>query len=510
MMSEVTVVDRLTRTVPAEVQSAPIPDGIAYYINFCGGRWEIHGCEPPSSEKGDVAMAECTLDGVVRVSGGDRTNPIRLRERSNRVRNAFATIASIVVVLGAMVISGSTQAGASSPADQGVTSTTIRIGISVINFAALQAVGVTLNDGNYQDAVSALTANMNAHGGVDGRKVVPYFVEMNPASASSILSSCSELTEDDKTFIVLFPVYPDCYQQTHDTPVIGGVLPGKLSASAAPDFSLTPPDAAYDPVELAAFDKRGAFKGKKVGIFYGVDDTSEAKVVQSDLKKLHVDVVLSAEDSVTATDTVAADQEAQTIALRFQNAGVNEVVGVGGTGAATWPRALLDNQSSYKPPWIATNITALASYVASAKGGNPYLDNVMASTPVPSGYQAWTDPAMQKCAAIVRKAYPSDAIAAPVNPNSPQAASSGSDTTYAAVEAACQDLAIFAKIADAAGKSLTVASFAKAGYKLRDVTFPGTDGPVSFGPDQPYAIGKANVIVYDRRSGTLVPAGSRT
>ena len=40
MMSEVTVVDRLTRTVPAEVQSAPIPDGIAYYINFCvdGGR----------------------------------------------------------------------------------------------------------------------------------------------------------------------------------------------------------------------------------------------------------------------------------------------------------------------------------------------------------------------------------------------------------------------------------------------------------------------------------------
>jgi hypothetical protein len=62
------------------------------------------------------------------------------------------------------------------------------------------------------------------------------------------------------------------------------------------------------------------------------------------------------------------------------------------------------------------------------------------------------DPAMQKCAAIVRKAYPSDAIAAPVNPDSPRAASSGSDTTYAAVEA-CQDLAIFAKIVDAAGKN---------------------------------------------------------
>ncbi len=414
-------------------------------------------------------------------------------------------------MLAAMLVSSSTQAGGSSPADQGVTSSIIRIGISVINFAALQAVGVTLNDGNYQDAVSALTANINAHGGVDGRKVVPYFVEMNPANAASIDSSCSELTEDDKVFIVLFPVYPDCFQQTYDTPVIGGVLPGALPASAALDFSLLPPDEAYDPVQLAAFDRRGAFKGKKVGIFYGPSDIAEAKVVQSDLKKLHVDVVLSADDSVTATDTVAVDQEAQAIALRFQDAGVNEVVGVGGTGAATWPRALLDNQSTYKPPWIATNVTALASYVASAKGGNPYLDNVMASSPVSSAYSVWTDPAMQKCAAIVRKAYPSDAIAAPVNPSSPRAASSGSDTTYAAVEAACQDLAIFAKIADAAGKSLTVASFTKAGYQLRNVTFPGSGGPVSFGPDQPYAIGKANVVVYDPWSGTLVPApASRT
>jgi hypothetical protein len=442
----------------------------------------------------------CTaLDVVVQVRSGGRTDSLLLKQRPNRIRNLYATIASIVVMLGATLVSGSTQAGASSPADRGVTPTTIRIGVSVINFTALRAVGVTLNYGNYQDAVRALTANMNAHGGVDGRKIIPYFVVANPAVASSTNSSCSELTEDDKVFIVLFPVYPDCYQQTHDTPVIGGVLPGPLPASVAADFSLTPPDAAYDPVQLAAFDKRGAFKGKKVGLFYGPDDVSEAKVVQSVLKKLHVDVVLSAEDSVTPTDTVAVDQDAQTIALRFKDAGVNEVVGVGGTGAVTWPRALLDNQSTYKPPWIATVATALTPYVGSASGKNPYLDNVMTSTPVPPANQAWKDPAVQKCAAIVRKAYPSDPIAGP-------AASTSSTATYAAVEAACQDLAIFAKIADTAGKNLTVASFTKAGESLRNVTFPGAGGPVSFGPNQPYAIGRANVVVYDPRSGTLVPA----
>ena len=92
------------------------------------------------------------------------------------------------------------------------------------------------------------------------------------------------------------------------------------------------------------------------------------------------------------------------------------------------------------------------------------------------------------------------------NPNSSQAASNSTDTPVAAVEVACQDLAIFAKIAEAAGRKLTVASFTKAGYQLRKVTFPGSGGPVSFGPGQSYAVGRANVVVYDPRTGTLVAA----
>ena len=86
-------------------------------------------------------------------------------------------------------------------------------------------------------------------------------------------------------------------------------------------------------------------------------------VVQADLKKLGVNVALTAEDSVQATDAVASDQAVQSIAQRFQSAGVNEVIGVGGAGSTTWPRALLDNQSTYKPPWIATSETSLVSYV---------------------------------------------------------------------------------------------------------------------------------------------------
>jgi len=78
------------------------------------------------------------------------------------------------------------------------------------------------------------------------------------------------------------------------------------------------------------------------------------------------------------------------------------------------------------------------------------------------------------------------------------------------VEWACQYLEIFAKIADAAGKNLTVASFTKAGYGLKNVTFPGSGGSVSFGPGQPYAIGPAQVLVYSPTSQTMKPASSST
>jgi hypothetical protein len=423
------------------------------------------------------------------------------------VRNGLTCVASLVVSLGATLAVDPAVARAASPADQGVTPTTIKIGFPVIDFPALAVVGVHLNDGNFQHAISALTSYMNAHGGIDGRRIVPYVALDDPAITASSETVCTQLTEDDHVFVAIAPVYPDCYQATHDTPVIDGTLPGKLPANAAPDFNLTPPDEAYDPIQFAAFKKAGVFKGKKVGIYYGSGiDRPEAVSVESDLKKLHVDVVQIAGDDAPATDTAAVDQNTQTIALRFKSEGVNEVVAVGGSGATDWPRALDGLQSTYKPPWIATNYTSISSDVAAAKGGNPYFDNVTTSDPSPSIYQAWHDPAVQKCYRIVHKAYPSDPISPPPNPNTPAAESDSSHATYAAVVSVCATLAIVAVIADHAGKNLTVASFTKAGYGLRNVTLPGSSESVSFAPHQPYPLGHPHLLVYSTKLGTLVPA----
>ena len=424
------------------------------------------------------------------------------------IKRALSAAAALVTVTGTMLATGLAPAGAAtSPADQGVTATTIQGGNPYVNFVALKSVGVNINEGSFPDAYNAIAAYMNAHGGFDGRKLVMNYAEMNPAVAADQTSSCSTLTEDDHIFIAFAPVFPACYQTTHDTLVMGGSLPGAVTATTAPDFSLAAPDAPFDALMLANFQKRGVFKGKKVAIYYGADsDKPEVTAVQADLKKLGIPLALTAEDSAVATDVVASDQETASIAERFKSAGVGVVLGVGGSGSTTWVRAQLDNQSTYKPLYIPTSESSLLSYVETAKGGNPYLDNVLTATPTPFTYVQWQDPAIQKCVSVVKKAYPSDEIDAPLNPTNPNAASV--PATAVSVIQACQYLALFQKIADAAGKNLTVASFTKAGYALKNASIPGAGGPVTFGKNQPYAIGPITVVTYSPASKTLVPASA--
>ena len=425
------------------------------------------------------------------------------------IKRALSAAAALVTVTGTMLATGLAPAGAAtSPADQGVTATTIQGGNPYVNFVALKSVGVNINEGSFPDAYNAIAAYMNAHGGFDGRKLVMNYAEMNPSVASDQTSSCSTLTEDDHIFVAFAPVFPACYQTTHDTLVEGGSLPGAVTATTAPDFSLAAPDAPFDALMLANFQKRGVFKGKKVAIYYGADsDKPEVTAVQADLKKLGIPLALTAEDSAVATDVVASDQETASIAERFKSAGVNVVLGVGGSGSTTWVRAQLDNQSTYKPLYIPTSESSLLSYVETAKGGNPYLDNVLTATPTPFTYVQWKDPGIQKCVDIVKKAYPSDEIDAPLNPTNPNAASV--PATAVSVIQACQYLTLFQKIADAAGKNLTVASFTKAGYALKNASIPGTGGGlVSFGNNQPYAIGPITVVTYSPTSKTLVPASA--
>jgi hypothetical protein len=404
---------------------------------------------------------------------------------------------STMLVSGAVIGIGSGPAApAAVPPDQGVIATTIRIGIPYLDLSAVRKFGITLDQGDYPDAYNAVIADLNAHGGVDGRRLVPYLLAVSPVGTAPAATACTQLDADDKVFVAIGPFEPSCFLQ-QGVPTIAGSYQEGPASGIAPNFTLTPPQVAYDPVQLKLFAHQGVFKGKKVGIFAGqTTDQPELQVVATALRSLHVPVVATAVDAGASGDQAAINQQANIITQHFQSSGVNEVVAVG-EGSLVWPDALQANQSAYHPSFIATNEGTIETAVLAASISPTYLRGVLTSSPVPSNYQIWHTPFVQHCDQVVHKAYPSDKITPPTNPIS------GSDQTFYSVEAACINMALFTTIAKAAGKDLTVASFEKAGYGLRNATIPGSAAPVSFGSGRSYPLGPVIVVTYDPAKNVL-------
>jgi hypothetical protein len=390
-------------------------------------------------------------------------------------------------------------ASASVPTTQGVDSTAIHIGLPYPDFSSLKADGINVDQGSFPNAFNALIANLNAHGGINGRKIVPSTALVEPTSPASSQSACTSLTEDDKVFVAFGPLYPLCYQQA-GVATLNGVLDATLSPKSAPNFTLTPPSAAFDPLQLSVFSKRGIFNKEVVGVIASSVDQAELGVVGASLKHLHVDVVQTATDSAPQTDPVASDQQVQIIAQRFQNAGVTVVVGVG-AGATEWLLGLNNTQSAYAPRLVATNYSTFVATSGTRGEDNPiYLKGAVTASPFPSQNVIFNDPAVQKCIRIIKKAYPSTVIGNPIG------APTSAPTTWVAPENSCQDIALFTAIAKAAGRNLTAQTFREAGYSLRDISIPGMGTPVSFGPGRAYALGPVYMVTYNAKSRQFVVA----
>jgi hypothetical protein len=410
----------------------------------------------------------------------------------------------MVVAAATVVLTPGNVASAASSATQGVTATTIRVGVPYIDVGApvLRTLGVDINYGSFPDAFNALIHNVNAHGGINGRKIVPYIVAVAPVGTAPAATACTQLTEDDAVFAVLAPLQTTCYLE-HNVAVVGPIYPAAHSPTAAQAFSPTPPPAAYDPLELTVMAKRGVFKHKKVAIFGGgTGDESELAFVQSALAKLHVPVVTTAVVTAPQGDEAAVDAQIGPIAQRFKSDGVTEVVAVG-TGGAVWPGGLSATQSTYNPPWVATVESDFNGAVGSGDGA-AYLSNVVTSTALPPPAVIWNNAGTQECVHIIKKAYPDDGIRS-FNASLPE-----SEQTWTSVEIACSALALFEDIAKAAGKNLTLSSFVHAGYGLRNVVLPGGNVPISFAPNRPYGLGSVNMAHYDAATKSVVYADSPT
>jgi len=392
------------------------------------------------------------------------------------MRKASAAVAAFLICSFGVELTTTTSV-ASAESQQGVTANTIKVGVTYADVAAIRNI-INVDPGNYQVAYTALFNQINAKGGIDGRKIVPVFAPVNPLGTAGAATACTQLTEDDKVFAVLgFFQQPDsaCYVQTHNVPIIGASLStDQAKAATAPWYNNLISDSDLVPKEMAVFKQEGVFKGEKVAVVGTNIDQPEINTVLPVLHKEGVDVVQTAVNSVPDTDTAAQVQEYGTIAQRFQSAGADVVVSVGNAGNG-FPSALQSTQSPYRPRIVATDYTTLDAYTSNKAGyTQSILKGAITAGGIPPASIWWNDPTMKRCFATIQAAEPSAAI------NNPVTATASTPVTWTAPQTACVQVALFADIATAAGKALTNTTFAAGAASLTHLTLPGGGGTFNF------------------------------
>ena len=167
----------------------------------------------------------------------------------------------------------------------------------------LQALGFSIPVGDVNDMFQVFTDEINACGGIRGKKVVLQNEEYDPTSNASRDAACIAATEDDKAFVVvnantLTGTGPICVAGDHKTPLVyvGGAQDSEYRSTNGRLASYGP--SAEGQLRLLAADllASGALKGKKVGIVT-TDLPAQADVVAAalvaPLKKKGVNVAVN-------------------------------------------------------------------------------------------------------------------------------------------------------------------------------------------------------------------------
>ncbi len=96
-----------------------------------------------------------------------------------------------------------TPAGTRTASDRGVTPDSIKLGIMNTSADAIGDLGTEYKGRTMAEISKPFIDEVNAQGGINGRKVVPAYTGFNPASADSMLAACVEQAEDKKVFAAL-------------------------------------------------------------------------------------------------------------------------------------------------------------------------------------------------------------------------------------------------------------------------------------------------------------------
>jgi hypothetical protein len=296
-----------------------------------------------------------------------------------------------------------------------VTATTIHLGVVILSLAGPvgnQAVGVASPQAQ-QSMAQALIDDINKAGGVQCRKLVPTYYQVNPVDSVNQHSECLQIAQDG-VFAVIdgggfsYPISSrDCVVQ-NKIPLYSqvGIVPSEGNQQFYP--YLFSPAAVYD------VDMRDVVLGAKAGGFFspgsgfhilGLLDDDCTPEVNGDLDAALSQAGIPASQvsrfvfACPSTGFAPPSAMAQAVE-QFKLAGVTNVIPVTGGGSFdTFTR--IAQQQGFRPHYAVSDYDGLSSTVESSQGPDPQnFDGAIATIPWRTGQLASNlapDPATQRC-----------------------------------------------------------------------------------------------------------------
>jgi hypothetical protein len=311
--------------------------------------------------------------------------------------------------------------------------------------------------------------DLNSKGGINGRKIVPIYAPVDPVGTDAAQTACVKLTEDEKVFAVVGFFLNDgplCYLEQHDTAVVGGTMTSEYLARAkAPWYTLEAGDSATGLI-VDALAQEGVFKKGKVGVIsHSQEKPLLDNVVVPALKRNGVKYTSAVIDA-PASDTVAAQAQADTIIQRFKSDGIKTILSAGNAIVAAGRGVA--KLSDYRPRMVSTSQNTMAAYIGDKSNDLSIMQNAITG----NVSEDFNNPELQKCYSLVQAATGDTIVEVPAQ---------GQPSPVTSASTACRYINLFAALAKASGKNLTTATFGKAAQKAGSIDVPGY-GSITYDP----------------------------
>ena len=382
--------------------------------------------------------------------------------------------------------------GPNAPIDKtlgnGVTANTIKLGVALVDFKDIKPFTPYRTNAEQREIYDAYINNINAKGGIQGRKIVPVYRFYNPVGpgGSQILTLCTVFAEDENVFAVT-GTFVDfsgdaqtCIAKQHKRVLLTFNLAQENIDDSPPGLIVTPgniPDRSAK-ILIELLKKEKTLEGKQIGV---LGDTTESAVVNKtivpQLKRAGVDVGTVALLSIGGTnpDTTTPQAQLDSFIEKWKQ---DKIAALFLSGDLASTKQFVQKVKTALPNLVLaadnTDVLGQARDLQKAKvKKNPYEGIISAGGLTPKEYDASDN--WKYCADIYHKET------GKVAENAEQTKKDKDgyiNDTYGAINDACQLLSMFHDIGERVGRYLNDANWVYAVDHFGKITNRGT-GPYS-------------------------------